>query len=72
MILPEWGRFRFHPQDQTKALHWFQQENTLAIPFTARLSAPPHVLIRQVEGESVMLNLQNERYFGLDEVGTRM
>lgn len=44
----------------------------MTIPFSVRLSVPPHVLIRQIENESVLLNLQNERYFGLDEVGTRM
>lgn len=44
----------------------------MTIPFAVRLSVPPHVLIRQIENESVLLNLQNERYFGLDEVGTRM
>ncbi len=33
---------------------------------------PAHVLIRQVDTESVLLNLQNQRYFGLDEIGTRM
>lgn len=33
---------------------------------------PGHVLIRQLDTESVLLNLQNQRYFGLDEVGTRM
>jgi hypothetical protein len=30
------------------------------------------VLVRQLEGESVLLNLASESYFGLDEVGTRM
>lgn len=33
---------------------------------------PGHVLIRQVDTESVLLNLENQRYFGLDEIGTRM
>jgi hypothetical protein len=28
--------------------------------------------MRELDGESVLLNLQSERYFGLDEVGTRM
>jgi hypothetical protein len=30
------------------------------------------VLVRQLEGESVLLDLASESYFGLDEVGTRM
>ncbi len=28
--------------------------------------------MRQIEGECVLLNIDNERYFGLNEVGTRM
>ncbi len=28
--------------------------------------------MRELEGESVLLNLDSERYFGLDETGTRM
>jgi hypothetical protein len=42
------------------------------IPFTSRVLAPAHVLIRRVEGEAVLLNLNSERYFGLDPVGARM
>jgi hypothetical protein len=37
-----------------------------------RAVVPPHVLIRHLDGESVLLNLQSERYFGLDTTGTRM
>jgi hypothetical protein len=40
--------------------------------FTDRASVPPHVLVRFLEGESVLLNLETERYFGLDNTGTRM
>jgi hypothetical protein len=42
------------------------------IPFTARVAVPDGVLARNLEGESVVLNLKTEKYFGLDEVGTRM
>ncbi len=28
--------------------------------------------MRELEGESVLLNLDSERYFGLDETGTHM
>jgi hypothetical protein len=42
------------------------------IPFSARVSVPEGVLVRNLEGESVVLNLETEKYFGLDEVGTRM
>jgi hypothetical protein len=33
---------------------------------------PEHVLMRVVDGELVVLNLDNEHYYGLDEVGTAM
>lgn len=33
---------------------------------------PDHVLVRELEGEAVLLNLETETYFGLDEVGTRV
>jgi coenzyme PQQ synthesis protein D (PqqD) len=33
---------------------------------------PDSVMIRDVAGESVILNLDTEAYFGLDEIGTRM
>ena len=33
---------------------------------------PPHVLVRPIDAECVLLNINNERYFGLNEVGTRM
>lgn len=31
-----------------------------------------NVLIRELEGESVLLNLDTESYFGLDDVATRV
>ena len=37
-----------------------------------RVSAPAHVLVRFLDRESVLLNLETEQYFGLDETGTRM
>jgi hypothetical protein len=37
-----------------------------------RVSVSPHVLVRAMQRESVLLNLDRESYFGLDEVGTRM
>ena len=32
---------------------------------------PDDILITGLQGESVILNLNSERYFGLDDVGTR-
>ena len=43
-----------------------------AIPFTARARGAEGVLFRELEGESVILSLDAETYYGLDEVGTRM
>ncbi len=37
-----------------------------------RVIVPSHVLVRFLDRESVLLNIETERYFGLDETGTRM
>lgn len=42
------------------------------LELTMRAVVPAHVLIRHLDGESVLLNLESERYFGLDATGTRM
>lgn len=42
------------------------------ISFADKAIVPPHVLIRLLDKEAVLLNLETERYFGLDETGTRM
>jgi RNase adaptor protein for sRNA GlmZ degradation len=42
------------------------------IHFDQRVRAPDHVLFRELDGEAVMLNLEDESYYGLDAVGTRM
>jgi len=44
----------------------------MPISFTDRVKVPDDVLISGLQSESVILNLDSERYFGLDEVGTRM
>jgi Coenzyme PQQ synthesis protein D (PqqD) len=44
----------------------------MAVSFTDRVKVPDDVLISGLQSESVILNLESERYFGLDEVGTRM
>ena len=44
----------------------------MAISFTDRVKVPEEVLISGLQSESVILNLESERYFGLDDVGTRM
>ena len=42
------------------------------LTFSDRAAAPAHVLVRLLDQESVLLNLETEQYFGLDEIGTRM
>lgn len=42
------------------------------VSFADRAALLPHVLVRFLDKESVILNLDTERYFGLDETGTRM
>jgi len=44
----------------------------MEIDFNNRVVQSPDTLINIIEGESVLLNLDNESYYGLDEVGTRM
>ena len=44
----------------------------MGLSFAKRVTAPSDVLMREIDGESVLLNLANECYYGLDEVGTRM
>jgi len=36
------------------------------------VSVPENVLFRELDGESVILSLESDAYFGLDDVGTRM
>lgn len=36
------------------------------------LHKPDRVVMRELDGESILLNLDTETYFGLDDVGTRV
>jgi len=36
------------------------------------VTIPDDVLMRELDGESIILNLASERYYGLDDVGTHM
>jgi Coenzyme PQQ synthesis protein D (PqqD) len=44
----------------------------MTLSLQTRVRATPHTMVQDLEGESVLLNLASEHYFGLDEVGTRM
>jgi len=37
-----------------------------------KIQIAPDVLFQEVSGETVLLDLESERYFGLDAVGTRI
>lgn len=39
---------------------------------TMRITVPESVLFRDLDGEAVLLETGSGRYYGLDEVGTRM
>ena len=43
----------------------------MSVTFNQRVKLHDDVLISDLEGESVILNLKSERYYGLDNVGTR-
>lgn len=40
--------------------------------FSQRMRPADDVLVQVLDGEAVLLNLNTETYFGLDEVGARM
>lgn len=42
------------------------------LSFSERVEVPKHVLVRFFDKETVLLNLESEIYYGLDETGTRM
>lgn len=45
----------------------------MTLPPSTRLRAPESVILRTFDdGESVLLHLETEQYFGLNPVGTRM
>lgn len=43
-----------------------------SLELSATVTPSPEVLVQELEGEAVLLNLDSERYFGLDDVGTRV
>ena len=44
----------------------------MTVSFASRVTTPDGVLMRQIDNEAVILNLNSELYFGLSAVGTRM
>ena len=44
----------------------------MTIPLSSTFTISTEVLSQEVSGETVLLDLQSESYFGLDAVGTRI
>jgi hypothetical protein len=44
----------------------------MSIAYESHVRVPEDVLVSELEGESVLLNLKSEIYFGLDQMATRM
>lgn len=44
----------------------------MTIEFSSRIRPAQDVLVRELDGEAVLLNLDSESYYGLNQVGTRM
>ena len=44
----------------------------MTLILSQRVSVPDNILMRELDGESVILDLDSENYFGLDDIGTRM
>lgn len=47
-------------------------DSSISLRDDSSLSVPDHVLTRRAAGETVLLNLDNEQYYGLDGVGSRL
>jgi hypothetical protein len=47
-------------------------ENSAQLKLPERVKISDDVLFQEMDGESVLLDLTNEQYFGLNEVGTRI
>lgn len=45
-------------------------ENSLSLP--KQVKASENVLFQEINGEFVLLNMESEQYFGLDEIGARI
>jgi hypothetical protein len=49
-----------------------REGDLVRVSFRDRVTAPPEVMVRLLDSEAVLLNLETEKYFGLDRTGTRM
>lgn len=49
-----------------------ENQTRASVAISTTVVPSPDVLVQELEGEAVLLNLASERYFGLDDVGTRI
>jgi hypothetical protein len=42
------------------------------ISFSKHITIPQNILFREIDDEAVILNIDSEHYYGLDNIGTRM
>ena len=47
-------------------------DQTSSLNLNQTIALSPDVISQEVSGETVLLDLESENYFGLDEVGTRI
>lgn len=62
----------WHKNAQKAEMHLRVRMQFMSISFSDRVKIPDDVLISKLQEESVILNLDSERYYGLDDVGTRI
>lgn len=48
------------------------ESESILTTLTSRVSIPDGVLFQDLDGEAVLLNQENGKYYGLDQTGTRM
>lgn len=44
----------------------------MGVSLPERIEMSSEVLFQELQGEAVLLNLETERYYGLDDIGTRI
>lgn len=49
-----------------------QKCRSMTPTLAARVSIPEHVIVQHLNNETMLLHLEQERYYGLDDVGFRM
>jgi hypothetical protein len=48
------------------------EDSTMSLTLATRVAVSPEVMLQEIDGEAVLLDLRSECYFGLDAVGTRI